>query len=61
MICEQLYGFMPTKNSTETMLDMRRLMMKYREGQRELHCVFVDLKKVCEGAERGSVVLYEEF
>ena len=39
-ISKQQYGFMPGKETTNAML-----MEKYREGQRELHCVFVDLEK----------------
>ena len=41
-ISKQLYGFMPGKGTTAAMFALRVLMEKYREGQRELHCVFVD-------------------
>ncbi len=35
-------------------------MEKYREGQKELHCVFIDLEKsLRSGAERRAVVLHE--
>ena len=44
-ISKQQYGFMPGKETTDAMFALRMLMEKYREGQRELHCVFVDLKK----------------
>ncbi|KAK3535463.1 hypothetical protein QTP70_016885, partial [Hemibagrus guttatus] len=44
-ICEQQYGFMPRKSTTDTIFALRILMEKYRDGQRELHCVFVDLEK----------------
>ena len=36
---------MPGKGTTDAMFALRMLMEKYREGQRELHCVFVDLEK----------------
>ena len=36
---------MPEKGTTDAMFALRMLMEKYREGQRELHCVFVDLEK----------------
>ena len=36
---------MPGKGTTDVMFALRMLMEKYREGQRELHCVFVDLEK----------------
>ena len=42
-INKQQYGFMPEKGTTDAMFALRMLMEKYREGQRELHCVFVDL------------------
>ena len=44
-ISKQQYGFMPGKGTTDPMFSLRMLMEKYREGQRELHCVFVDLEK----------------
>ena len=36
---------MPGKGTTDAMFTSRMLMGKYREGQRELYCVFVDLEK----------------
>ena len=36
---------MPGKETTDAMFALRMLMEKYREGQTELHCVFVDLEK----------------
>ena len=44
-ISKQQYGFMPGKGTTDAMFALRMLMEKYREAQRELHCVFVDLEK----------------
>jgi len=31
--------------TTDSMFALRILMEKYRDGQKELHCVFVDLEK----------------
>ena len=42
---KQQYGFMPRKGTTDAMFALRMLMEKYRKGQRELHCLFVDLEK----------------
>ena len=43
------------------MFALRMLMEKYREGQRELHCVFVDLEKALrQGSAGTAVVLYEK-
>ncbi|KAK3559330.1 hypothetical protein QTP86_012758 [Hemibagrus guttatus] len=38
-ICEQQYGFMPRKSTTDAIFALRILMEKYRDGQRELHWV----------------------
>ena len=40
-ISKQQYGFMPRKGTTDVMFALRMLMEKYREGQRELHRVFI--------------------
>ena len=36
---------MPGKGTTNAMFALRMLIEKYREGQRKLHCIFVDLEK----------------
>ena len=36
---------MPRKSKTDAVFTLRVLIEKYREGQRELHCAFVDLEK----------------
>ncbi|KAK3571995.1 hypothetical protein QTP86_021348 [Hemibagrus guttatus] len=54
-ICEQQYGFMPRKSTTDAIFALRILMEKYRDGQRELHCVFVDLEKAYDGVPREEL------
>ena len=57
-ISKQQYGFMPEKGTTDAMFTLRMLMEKYREGQRELHCVFVDVEKAYDRVSREE--LYEK-
>ena len=54
-ISEQQYGFMPRKSTTDAMFALRVLMEKYREKQKELHCVFVDLKKAYDKVPREEL------
>ncbi|KAK3540907.1 hypothetical protein QTP86_004171 [Hemibagrus guttatus] len=54
-ICEQQYGFMPRKSTTDAIFALRILMEKYRDGQRELHCVFVDLEKMYDRVPREEL------
>ena len=54
-ISKQQYGFMPGKGTTDAMFALRMLMEKYREGQKELHCVFVDLKKAYDRVPREEL------
>ena len=48
----QQYGFMPGKSTTDALFALRVLMEKYREGQKELHCVFVDLENAYDKVPR---------
>ncbi|KAK3556262.1 hypothetical protein QTP70_007141 [Hemibagrus guttatus] len=43
------------KSTTDAIFALRILMEKYRDGQRELHCVFVDLEKVYNRAPREEL------
>ncbi|KAK3526616.1 hypothetical protein QTP70_030755 [Hemibagrus guttatus] len=54
-ICEQQYGFMPRKSTTDAIFALRILMEKYRDGQRELHCVLVDLEKAYDRVPREEL------
>ena len=54
-INKQQYVFMLEKGTTDAKFALRMLMEKYREGQRELHCVFVDLKKAYDRVPREEL------
>ena len=53
-INKQQYGFMPGKETTNAMFALRMLMEKDRKGQRELHCVFVDIEKAYDRFQEKS-------
>uniref|UniRef100_A0A3B4CLA2 ribonuclease H n=1 Tax=Pygocentrus nattereri TaxID=42514 RepID=A0A3B4CLA2_PYGNA len=54
-ISEQQFGFMPRKSTTDEIFALRVLVEKYREGQKELHCVFVDLEKADDRVPREEL------
>ena len=54
-ITKQQYGFMPGKKTTNVMFALRMLVQKYRKGQRELHCVIVDLDKAYNRVPRKEL------
>ena len=52
---------MPGKETTDGMFALRMLMEKYREGQRQLHCVFRGPRQTLrQGFAGRAEVLYEK-
>ena len=54
-ISKQQYGFMTGKGTTDAMFALRMLMKKYSKGQKELHCVFVELEKAYDRVPREEL------
>ena len=46
---------MPGEETTDAMFAFRMLMEKYKEGQRELYCVFVNLEKAYDRVPRKEL------
>ena len=43
------------RSTTDAIFRLRMMMEKWREGQKELHCVFIDLEKVYDRVPREEL------
>ena len=44
-IAEQQFRFMPGRSTTDAIFCLRMLLEKWIEGQKAVHCAFIDLEK----------------
>ena len=58
LFCELLYDFMPRKKLQMLGFSLRMLTEKYRKGQKELPCAFVNLKKTYGSVLREELSFY---
>ena len=56
-ISETQFGFLKGKSTTDAIFSLRQLQERYREGQQDLHCVFIDLEKSLRQSPEGRTIL----
>ncbi len=54
-IGEEQFGFVKGKSTTDAIFALRQLQERYREGQQDLHCVFIDLEKAYESRGKNCI------
>ena len=54
-IADNQFGFRPGKSTTEPIFALRMLQEKYREKNKEVHIVFVDLERAYDRVHRELI------
>ena len=54
-IAEQQFGFMPGSSTTDAIFCLRMLLEKWIEGQKAVHCAFIDLEKAYNRVPREEL------
>ena len=59
MSSEEQFGFVKGKPTTDAIFALRQLQERYREGQRDLHCVLIDLEKnIRQSPKRRTLLVH---
>ena len=54
-IAEQQFGFMPGMSTIDAIFSLRMLLKKWSEGQKAVHCAFIDLEKAYDRVPREEL------
>ena len=54
-IAKQKFGFMPGRSTTDAIFCLRILLEKWTEGQKAVHCAFIDLEKAYDRVPREEL------
>ena len=54
-IAEQQFEFMPGRSTTDAIFCLRMLFEKWTEGQKAVHCAFIDLEKAYDKVPREKL------
>ena len=55
LVSDQQFGFMTGRSTADAIFALRQLMEKYREGRKDLHCMFIDLEKAYNRVPRQEI------